>query len=133
MINKKPTSGFQTLFKSISLLAIFTISIALSSFDYTPKSALVVVIDPGHGGKDPGAQSSGLNEKDICLSIAQLVKSHAKGENIEILLSRNSDEHYSLSERVAFVNSVKPDLLLSLHISSASSDGKIRFTSILSI
>lgn len=77
-----------------------------------------IVIDPGHGGKDPGAIGySGKNyEKDIVLKIARKVKKLLEEElEVEIVLTRDKDEFVSLQERTQLANSVKADLFLSLH------------------
>jgi len=84
----------------------------------------VVVIDPGHGGKDPGAVSKDgrLKEKDLTLEIATRVKkrlmSHAPGIKVE--LTRTEDRFLTLQERTAFANSLNADLFISLHCNAAS-------------
>ncbi|MBW1750164.1 MAG: N-acetylmuramoyl-L-alanine amidase [Deltaproteobacteria bacterium] len=79
-----------------------------------------IVIDPGHGGRDPGAiGSQGTREKDIVLDIAlrlrdQLMQS---GQYI-VLLTRDTDTFMSLADRVRFSNLNKADLFISLHINA---------------
>jgi N-acetylmuramoyl-L-alanine amidase len=76
-----------------------------------------VVIDPGHGGKDPGAIGpSGVREKDIVLAIA--VKLQAKIRQtlrLEAILTRDSDTFLPLEERTALANTQKADLFVSIH------------------
>ena len=81
-----------------------------------------IVIDPGHGGKDPGAIAFGLKEKDIVLDIAKkLAPVLAKELGCEVLLTRDSDVFISLEERTAIANSENADLFVSLHINAHTS------------
>jgi N-acetylmuramoyl-L-alanine amidase len=81
-----------------------------------------IVIDPGHGGKDPGAIAFGLKEKDIVLDIAKkLAPVLAKELGCEVLLTRDSDVFISLEERTAIANSKNADLFVSLHINAHTS------------
>jgi N-acetylmuramoyl-L-alanine amidase len=81
-----------------------------------------IVIDPGHGGKDPGAIAFGLKEKDIVLDIAKkLAPVIAKELGCEVLLTRESDVFISLEERTAIANSENADLFVSLHINAHTS------------
>jgi N-acetylmuramoyl-L-alanine amidase len=80
-----------------------------------------VVIDPGHGGKDPGAIGfSGLREKDVVLKVAKKVAARlaAKG-GYEVILTRNRDKFIPLEERTAIANSRQADLFVSIHANSA--------------
>lgn len=79
-----------------------------------------IVLDPGHGGKDPGAISAnGLKEKDIVLKIAQKLKKHLADETgAEIILTRDSDVFIPLEERTAVANANDADLFVSLHINA---------------
>ncbi len=78
-----------------------------------------IVIDAGHGGKDPGAISpSGIKEKDIVLAIAKLLAVRLKQEGFEVLLTRQTDTFLTLDERTSFANKKKADLFISLHVNS---------------
>jgi len=75
-----------------------------------------IVIDPGHGGRDPGAISPwGLKEKDINLSIAKYLYNILRKEGFRVYLTRNSDYFLSLKERVKFARRKKADLFISIH------------------
>lgn len=77
-----------------------------------------VVIDPGHGGKDPGALGSmkNVHEKDITLAIAKkLAKMLREEVNCEVILTRNNDRYLALEERTAFANTKSADLFISIH------------------
>lgn len=86
-----------------------------------------IVIDPGHGGEDPGAVGpSGLKEKDIVLMVAQLLAQKIKKRlNIEVILTRNQDKFIPLIQRPAIANSKRADLFISIH-TNASPDKKAR-------
>jgi N-acetylmuramoyl-L-alanine amidase len=76
-----------------------------------------VVIDPGHGGVDPGAISpSGVHEKDIALATAwEFARQLAARRGFRVVLTRSTDEFLPLRERVARARAWKADLFLSIH------------------
>jgi N-acetylmuramoyl-L-alanine amidase len=80
------------------------------------------VIDPGHGGKDPGAVGKGLREKDVCLDIAQRL---AVGLNrlpgYKAVVTRQSDQFISLGERMRAAEREGADLFVSIHVNAARS------------
>ncbi|WP_457552302.1 N-acetylmuramoyl-L-alanine amidase [Desulfobacula sp.] len=99
----------------------------LKSSDITRQLALGVrkiVIDPGHGGADPGAPGYFKNvwEKDIVLKIAKkLAVILRKRLNCEVLLTRSTDKKLALEERTAIANTKRADLFISLHCNAAKS------------
>jgi len=76
-----------------------------------------VVIDPGHGGKDPGAVGpSGVREKAVTLAIAKKLQKKLREElKLEAILTRKSDTFLPLEERTALANTQKADLFVSIH------------------
>ncbi|MCB2192786.1 MAG: N-acetylmuramoyl-L-alanine amidase, partial [Deltaproteobacteria bacterium] len=81
-----------------------------------------VVIDPGHGGKDPGAQWKGTKEKALVLDIARRVAAKLrKLLGVEVLLTRNHDTYLDLEERTAFANTKDADIFVSIHANAAAS------------
>ena len=81
-----------------------------------------VVIDPGHGGKDPGAQYKGTQEKSLVLDIARRVATKLrKLLGVQVLLTRNSDTYLDLEERTAFANTKDADIFVSIHANAAAS------------
>ena len=77
-----------------------------------------VVIDPGHGGKDPGALGvTGTAEKDIVLAIAQRLKERlqATAPEVDVVLTRSTDVFLALEERTARANAEQADLFISIH------------------
>jgi N-acetylmuramoyl-L-alanine amidase len=80
-----------------------------------------IVIDPGHGGKDPGCYfSEAIKEKDIVLDLAKRLKKKIEGGLLgcEVLLTRTNDVFVPLDERTAFANVKKADLFVSLHVNA---------------
>ncbi len=80
-----------------------------------------IVIDPGHGGKDPGCYfSEAIREKDIVLDLAKRLKKKIEGRLLgcEVLLTRMNDLFVPLDERTAFANVKKADLFISLHVNA---------------
>ncbi len=86
-----------------------------SLFDLSVKT---IVIDAGHGGRDPGAVGNdGLTEAEITLDVARLLKQRLEqSHNYRILLTRTDDSFMSLRERVRFANNYDADLFISLHV-----------------
>jgi N-acetylmuramoyl-L-alanine amidase len=79
-----------------------------------------IVIDPGHGGHDPGAQVRGLNEADLTLDIALRLEALLKKEpGLEVVLTRRIDVYLSLEERTAIANREGADLFLSVHANTS--------------
>lgn len=81
-----------------------------------PRGKKTIVIDAGHGGEDFGVAHDELTEKELVHNIASKIKSLNGGNNLEIILLREDDSFLSLNERVQKINSMNPDLLISLHI-----------------
>ncbi|MEK7333559.1 MAG: N-acetylmuramoyl-L-alanine amidase, partial [Nitrospirota bacterium] len=86
-----------------------------------------IVLDPGHGGHDPGAVGlKGLYEKDVVLDIAlKLKKIISKRKDIRVFLTRETDVFIRLEDRTAFANSKHADLFVSIH-ANASPNRKAR-------
>ncbi|MFH1020702.1 MAG: N-acetylmuramoyl-L-alanine amidase [Pseudomonadota bacterium] len=80
-----------------------------------------IVIDPGHGGKDPGTCSpSGLKEKDLVLDVAlRVAKALREKPGYEVILTRDRDVFVPLEERTAIANAKEADLFLSIHVNAA--------------
>lgn len=81
-----------------------------------------IVIDPGHGGKDPGAvSSSGTKEKTLVLDIAKRLKKMLENDgNYNVYLTRESDVYVELEKRTAFANDKNADLFISIHINAST-------------
>ena len=85
-----------------------------------------VVIDAGHGGHDPGAQSNGVSEAELTLDVAaRLGRLLEKQPGVDVVLTRNSNVYIPLEERTAIANREGADLFLSIH-ANASRNPKAR-------
>jgi N-acetylmuramoyl-L-alanine amidase len=83
-----------------------------------------VVIDPGHGGHDPGAQVRGLNEAELVLDIAlRLERLLLKEPGVEVVLTRRTNAYVALEERTAIANRSPADLFLSIHANASADPG----------
>jgi len=79
-----------------------------------------VVIDPGHGGKDPGAVGvGGLREKDVTLRLARVLSRRLRALGFRVVLTREGDDSLSLEERTARAEAARGDLFVSLHANAA--------------
>lgn len=90
---------------------------------------VLIILDPGHGGKDPGAVFSGLIEAKFNLSIAMKIRWHLDKllPYAKVLMTRDSDVYVSLADRVAFCNKyrnceIKDVFFISIHCNAALSD-----------
>lgn len=85
------------------------------------KKDFLIVIDPGHGGKDPGALGrKGLKEKDITLKISKLLSKKLKNKtNANIHLTRRKDVFIPLPDRTAIANAKNADLFVSIHVNAS--------------
>ena len=85
-----------------------------------------IVIDPGHGGYDPGAMNDGLSEADLVLDLSlRLEKLLLKQPGVEVVMTRRSNVFVPLEERTAIANREGADLFLSIH-ANASEDDRVR-------
>jgi N-acetylmuramoyl-L-alanine amidase len=106
--------------KNTTKVILFLITIISFSFA-SPKrlepKKINIVIDASHGGNDFGVTSNSITEKQIVEQITNKIKS--SNSNVVIHLTRYEDEFISLEERTDFINKIKPDLVLSLHVNAS--------------
>lgn len=83
---------------------------------------LRIMIDPGHGGSDPGAMGNGLKEKDLTLDIAKRVTQHLSNRylDVHVRMTRETDVYLTLNERTQMANQWPADFFLSIHINAAA-------------
>ena len=100
-----------------SLCCFVILSLSISAKDFT------VVIDAGHGGKDPGAVSANgkLHEKDVTLAVAlmvgeSIVQNHPE---VQVLYTRKTDKFVGLNDRARMANKADADLFISIHVNAA--------------
>ncbi len=106
---------------------------AIVTFKYAPKRSansekplegVTVVLDPGHGGNDPGAigptGTDGAMEEQITLAVSQKARSYLQELGATVYMTRQSDNGATLTDRTGFGEKVKPDFFVSVHINSAA-------------
>lgn len=85
------------------------------------KDKLVIVLDPGHGGKDFGACENGAKEKDINLNVAKKLHNMIEKElndEVKVVMTRSTDVYLTLQERADVANDAGGDLFMSIHVNS---------------
>ena len=113
---------------------IFVVIITISSiilFGFIPagpqKDKFTIIIDAGHGGKDPGALGSNTREKDIALNtslqLGRIIKENMP--EVRILFTRTNDNFVELHKRAQIANAQKADLFISLHCNSVPNNTKV--------
>jgi N-acetylmuramoyl-L-alanine amidase len=94
----------------------------------------VVVIDAGHGGHDPGAQSSDASEKDLTLAAALALRSRLeRSGRYRVVMTRQSDVFVSLEDRVRIARRAGADLFIALHADSAGADTRAHGASVYTL
>lgn len=78
----------------------------------------IVVIDAGHGGKDPGAMAHGYREKIIALQIATRVASELRKQGVDVRMTRTGDTYPTLRERTTMANNWNADVFVSIHLNA---------------
>lgn len=137
--------------KGICILAVCTLMCTIlcipghdemAAYVWKKAEEPVVVLDPGHGGMDGGAQSStGINEKDINLAIAAGVKKLLEKEGVKVIMTRHRDEGLydqsqqgtirslktqDMKERKRIIDDSKADLTVSIHLNSFTQDSSVK-------
>lgn len=103
----------------IAVVGLVAIIIAVSVVAGILGDTARVVIDPGHGGDDVGAEFNGRYEKDDNLELALLVKEKLDDMGIDAVLTRKTDKFITLEKRCSIANKKKAELFVSLHRNSA--------------
>lgn len=83
----------------------------------------LIVIDPGHGGRDPGAVANNLKEKDMTMQLALLITEQLAKYNTRVILTRETDTTLGLTERAEIANCCGADFFLSLHVNAGGGAG----------
>ena len=91
--------------------------------EWTGEDRFVVVLDPGHGGIDPGAERDEVNEKILMLSFAQTTAETLRRMDVDVVLTREADVFVTLQTRVAIAHQVEADLFISLHADNLRQGG----------
>jgi len=94
---------------------------------------LVIVLDPGHGGVDPGAEREGLREADLMLDFARALREElVRAGGFDVVLTRTDDSFVSLERRVTIARTSRADLFISLHADTVS-EGRATGTTIYTL
>jgi N-acetylmuramoyl-L-alanine amidase len=119
MKNKKPVIK---LFLACLPFVIFAFKPNNERIESASSAIKTVVIDAGHGGKDPGCHGAAANEKTVCLSMALKLGNaiKAKYPGIKVIYTRDKDVFVELDERAKIANRAKADLFICIHANSAS-------------
>ena len=84
------------------------------------KNKFTVVIDPGHGGPDPGAIGiGGIKETDVVLEVSKIVEKLLTDKGVKVRLTRKNEVDLDLSQRVAFANKIDADIFVSIHANAS--------------
>lgn len=110
--------------KYLSTTKPITITPKLEIASTDPNKGLkdkVIVLDPGHGGIDPGAHGERNNEKDLTLATAKKVKEKLETAGAKVVMTRTGDTYPTLSERVKISQNNNADVFISIHYNAGSS------------
>jgi N-acetylmuramoyl-L-alanine amidase len=127
-MNVAKLNFYQAPKRSKWIILVLGWMIFTSSIVYTQNKLGIktVVIDPGHGGKDPGAIGpSKIQEKDVVLNVSLKIGEYIKKNHpeIKVIYTRSKDEFIGLAERAQIANKNQADLFISLHCNSAENKG----------
>jgi N-acetylmuramoyl-L-alanine amidase len=86
-----------------------------------PLKDRIIVIDAGHGGKDPGASSNKLNEKSVVLKVGKLVESKLKNAGAKVVMTRSNDTFLTLEQRTELAKKHYAEAFVSIHVNAAGS------------
>lgn len=102
------------LFVGLLLGLLFSLT---GEIGFAQNKPFTVVIDPGHGGRDPGAVGSSSREKDVVLSVGRKLGAliEANHKDVRVLYTRDTDKFVALNKRAEIANKAHADLFISLH------------------
>ncbi|MGN0292714.1 MAG: N-acetylmuramoyl-L-alanine amidase [Lachnospiraceae bacterium] len=90
--------------------------------DYRPLAGTTVILDPGHGGNDPGMVLNDIYEKDINLQISEKLQEFLTELGCTVLTTRKDDSPVSLEDRVQLAEEQEADLFISIHLNAVDED-----------
>jgi N-acetylmuramoyl-L-alanine amidase len=115
-----PPKSFEQSSSTRSDVVLPPVAPGLPNAAENSRQPFLVMIDPGHGGYDPGTQSSaGVMEKDLALQIATRLTAALAARGIRAELTRSSDVFISLADRTRIANQAGADLFVSIHLNSS--------------
>ncbi len=99
----------------VTVVSVCLLSISLGQKELYASKAITVFLDPGHGGRDPGAVHNGLRESDVNLAIAMRLKNLLENNGYRVIMRRTDDTYMSLDDIAKTANRSGADLFLSIH------------------
>lgn len=112
--------------KKIILSSLVIIVLIVGILFSLRPAKLVIVIDAGHGGTDPGTMSAnGIYEKDINLAIAKKIAASLSKAHYKVIMVRQDDSTISLEQRYALANSQQADLFISVHANAIENNADV--------
>jgi N-acetylmuramoyl-L-alanine amidase CwlD len=89
-------------------------------------SGLVICVDPGHGGQDPGGMANGVVEKEICLAVSLLLQRRLEMSGAKVIMTRTTDVYPTLDERCELANRNRAHMFVSVHANIAPNDSSVQ-------
>lgn len=121
-MNFLQNNKFNTKLKNVFFL-VFSMFLLCSCFTTFAQKKYTIVLDAGHGGKDPGNLGNGYKEKDIVLKVALIVgESLSKNKDVRVIYTRKGDTYPDLWKRGEIANTAQADLFVSIHCDSHTSN-----------
>jgi N-acetylmuramoyl-L-alanine amidase len=123
------------IFSMFILGILFAFNFHAQGYGNIPEAIKTIVIDPGHGGKDPGCLGSSTQEKIVCLAMALKLGDKIKKNypNIKVIYTRDSDIFVELDDRAKIANKNNADLFICIHANAASSSASGTETYVLGL
>ncbi|MGB0260671.1 MAG: N-acetylmuramoyl-L-alanine amidase [Flavobacteriaceae bacterium] len=120
----KNTTIFSGSFECFTIAFVFVVALMISPFLHAQSSKpFTVVLDAGHGGKDPGNRGNGYYEKHIALKVVLKIGAILeRNKDIKVLYTRKSDVFLELNQRASIANKSKADLFVSIHCDAHNSN-----------
>lgn len=105
----------------LPLLALLAMSAGLIKLPISTAGVKIIVIDPGHGGKDPGCSGSIHKEKEVALAVALKLGKYIEEnfKDVKVVYTRTTDVFVELEDRALIANKAKADLFISIHCNAA--------------
>lgn len=102
-----------------AIFFVFLFQLLGSSSVLALSHSVTIILDPGHGGRDPGAVRAGVTEKALNLDIARRVETLLKQKGYRVVMTRRSDQTVSLGSRVALANRYQRAVVVSIHCNAS--------------
>ena len=102
--------GCEAVKRAVLFLLILILCLLEAAADPFSTHVSAVILDAGHGGKDPGALANGLEEKELTLEIVMKLKAELEDRGYEVILTRSDDSYLELGERSDIANSADFDI-----------------------